>query len=152
MYTQQEASLLRQKFWVAFGRYMSPIPSSTGEKINWINYRTGIKHIAFKMDCPHGNAYIGIEISHPDFSERELYFNHFKTFRTALEEMLDEKWNWELTANHANANDKACIFTGLKANVLVEAEWPAIISFLKQRIIALDKFWNEYRDIFEMLH
>ena len=152
MYNHQQASLLRQKFWVSFGKYMSPIPSSTGEKINWINYRTGIKFISFKMDCTNTEAYIGIEISHKDSAMRELYFNHFKTFKTALEETLEEKWNWQLNCEKEHSNNPACIFTVLKANVIIEDEWPSIISFFKPRIIALDKFWNEYRDIFDMLN
>ena len=152
MYTQQEASLLRQKFWVSMGRYISPIPSSTGEKVNWINYRTGIKYIQFKMEAKGDEAYIGIEISHPQLALRELYFNHFKTFQKSFEEQLEEKWQWEINGLNENGESIARIYKKLQdVKVLDENDWPKIISFLKTRIILLDKFWNEYKDIFEML-
>jgi hypothetical protein len=152
MYTQQEASAMRQKFWISFGKYMSPIPSSTGEKVNWINYRTGIKFINFKMDTQGDSASIGIEMSHKEIEMQELYFNHFKTFKKALEEILEEKWEWQLNAVNESGNTIARIYTILPGiNINNENDWPKIITFFKNRIIALDKFWNEYRDIFEML-
>ena len=152
MYNQQEASSLRHKFWISFGRYIAPVPSSTGERINWLNYRTGIKFINFRMDCINRSAYVSIEISGKDVAERALYFNHFNTFRKALEEILGEKWNWEPTARTEHNNLIARIYMALdNVDVYNENEWPRIISFLKQRIIALDKFWNEYKDIFDML-
>ena len=152
MYTQQDASALRQKFWISFGKYMSPIPSSTGEKASWINYRTGIKFIHFKMDATEIAASIAIEISHKDIDMQELYFNHFKTFKKPLEEILAEKWEWQINAVSGSGTPIARIYANLpEVNVHNENDWPKIISFFKNRIIALDKFWNEYRDIFEML-
>ncbi len=151
MYTQQEASAIRQKFWVSFGRYMSPIPSSTGEKTNWINYRTGIKFINFKTDAAYERATIAIELSHKDLPARELYFNHFKTFKKPLEEALEEKWEWQLDAVTETGNHIARIYSNLDGvNVYNENDWPKIISFFKKRLVALDGFWNEYKDIFEL--
>ena len=49
MYSKSEASQLKQEFWTSFGQYMSPVLSAEGEKLNWINYKTGEKDIFFKM-------------------------------------------------------------------------------------------------------
>ncbi len=51
MFSKQDASKLKKEFWTAFGRYMKPVLSADGEKINWINYKTGEKDIVFKMDA-----------------------------------------------------------------------------------------------------
>lgn len=51
MYTREQISQLRQEFWTTFGQYMSPVLSAEGGKINWLNYKTGIKHLHFKMDA-----------------------------------------------------------------------------------------------------
>jgi hypothetical protein len=37
------------------------------------------------------------------------------------------------------------------ANIFKETDWPAIISFLKPRMIALDAFWANHKFIFEMM-
>ena len=131
---------------------MSPIPSSNAEKANWVNYRTGIKFIQFKMDAGSDEARIAIEINHKDPAIRELYFNHFKTFKKALEEILGEKWEWQPKMLNDTGAAVSQVFTSLAGvNIYKEEHWPQIITFLKKRIIDLDKFWNEYKEIFEML-
>ncbi len=52
MFSKQEASQLRKDFWTAFGLYMRPIPSAEGDKINWINYKTGEKDIFLAARLP----------------------------------------------------------------------------------------------------
>ncbi|MFA6277828.1 MAG: DUF4268 domain-containing protein, partial [Pedobacter sp.] len=65
MYSKEEASKTRQQFWITFGKYMKPILSAEGLPINWINYKTGIKNIYFRMDAEQHKAIISIEITHP---------------------------------------------------------------------------------------
>ncbi|RZK28608.1 MAG: DUF4268 domain-containing protein, partial [Hymenobacter sp.] len=45
MYSKAEATQLRQAFWTTFGQYMAPVPSAEGWPTNWINYKTGLKHV-----------------------------------------------------------------------------------------------------------
>ncbi|MFA6248901.1 MAG: DUF4268 domain-containing protein, partial [Mucilaginibacter sp.] len=49
MYSKDQASQLKQAFWTAFGQYMGPVLSAEGLRTNWINYKTGVKHIYFRM-------------------------------------------------------------------------------------------------------
>src|SRR6476660_192915 len=98
MYTKEQASAVRQKFWVSFGRYIAPIPSASNEKVKWINYRTGIPNIQFKMDVNKEQAWIAVEISGKP-EDRKRFFEQFKTFKNALEDdYLEEKWIWEESA------------------------------------------------------
>ncbi|WP_442587339.1 DUF4268 domain-containing protein [Pedobacter sp. AW31-3R] len=55
MYSKDQASQLRQAFWTAFGQYITPHPSAEGIKINWVNYKTGIKYLHFKMHADTKN-------------------------------------------------------------------------------------------------
>ena len=77
MYSRAEATQLRQAFWTAFGQYMAPVLSAEGEKVNWPNYKTGIKHVYFRMRADTRTASIGIELTHPDAGIRELFFEQF---------------------------------------------------------------------------
>lgn len=45
MYSKAEKSKIRKDFWTAFGQYMKPVPSAEGTKVNWPNYKTGVKQI-----------------------------------------------------------------------------------------------------------
>jgi hypothetical protein len=152
MYSKQEASQLRQEFWTIFGQYMSPILSADGEKVNWVNYKTGEKYISFKMDAGNRGATIGIEISHPDADIQQLYFEQFQQLQKLLHDVVNEDWNWQL--HHTTDTGKVIsrIYTELPgASIMNRSHWPDLISFFKPRIIALDEFWSSARYGFEML-
>jgi Domain of unknown function (DUF4268) len=150
MYTRQEASLIRKKFWTHFGQYMKPVPSSAGDSINWLNYKTGIKHIYFRMDADTKKAAIAIELRQPDPELQQYYFTYLQSLKKILEQFTGEEWRWQLQERNEDGN----LISRIQAehqpvNIFNESDWPAIISFLKPRLLALDEFWNLVKDGFE---
>jgi hypothetical protein len=151
MYSQQEAAQLRKQFWTSLGQYLSPVPSGDGQKINWINYKTGVRFINFKMNATENSAYIAIEISHPSPEQRKLYFDHFTSLKNILEEHLEQKWIWEEEVLNESGKTISRIYTLLPGvNMYKKEDWPAIISFFKSGITAIDRFWVGYREMFEL--
>jgi hypothetical protein len=152
MYSRQEASQLRQAFWTKFGQYMSPVLSAEGERINWINYKTGEKHIQLKMDADNKSASIAIELSHPDDLIREIFYQQFISLRRVFEKVMGEEWQWQ--AVDTDSNGRRISRISLKQSgqsILKQEDWPALISFFKPRLIALDAFWSEVKYGFEAL-
>jgi hypothetical protein len=150
MYTKQEASYLRQQFWTRFGQYMRPVTGANGETVNWVNYRTGIKGIFFRMDASRSTATIAIEIDHKQEEQQQQYYSQFQGLRMILEQETGETWDWVKQLTNAEGRTISRIGTRLEdVNVFNEADWPAVISFLKPRIIALDRFWNLVKEGFE---
>lgn len=152
MYSKQEASELREAFWTRFGQYMAPVLSADGERVNWINYKTGEKNIAFRMEATSREARIGIELSHKDAGIRQLYFEQFAQLRKFLDAATGEPWTWLAEYHDEHGRSGSRIFTTLEdVSILRQADWPALISFFKPRIIALDAFWSNVRYGFEEL-
>ena len=60
MYNRNEHAKIKQEFWTSFGRYMMLVQSAGIEKVNWVNYKTGIKGVFFKMDVGISEAVIAI--------------------------------------------------------------------------------------------
>lgn len=152
MFNRQEASRIREEFWTTFGRYMSPVPSAEGMKINWINYRTTFKDVYFRMEANQKSAVISITIEDPDAGIRELYFQQFQELKTVLHATLEEEWEWH--AHRRIAEDKiiSSIDKELPGiSVFNKEQWPELISFFKPRIMALDRFWEDARYSFEAL-
>lgn len=152
MFSREEAARLRQQFWISFGQYMKPIPGVEGLPVNWVNYKTGVKHIFFRMDAEKKHASIAIEIAHPDEGVRALLFEQFEEFKRLLENTLNEEWDWQ--PHVANAFDKQVARIELvlpNVSVYNQQQWPDIIVFLKPRIIALDEFWVDVKPVFEDL-
>ena len=151
MYSKQQISQIRHEFWIAFGQYMAPVPSAEGEKINWVNYKTGIKHIYFKMDANQQFASIGIVLTHPALDTQKTYFDHLLQFKNLLHDTPGEEWSWAL---HITEEGKVMsrIFTELSPiNVFNKEDWPVLISFFKERLIKLDEFWSQVKHGFDMV-
>lgn len=151
MFSREEASRIRQDFWTTFGRYMSPIPSAEGMKINWVNYHTRLKDVYFRMDAGQKSAVISISIEHTDPGIQEVYYDQFLEFKSLLHDTVQEEWDWQL---HAAVDDKVIsrIYKELSGvSVLNKDHWPELISFFKPRIIALDSFWENAKYSFEGL-
>ena len=152
MYSKAEITQLRQAFWTALGQYMAPVPSAEGDTTTWINYKTGLKHVYFRMQADNRRATIGIELLHPDAGIRELFWEQFQELRPLLHETLGETWTWEADATDAHGLPLSRICTELApANLFSRDDWPALISFFKPRLIALDAFWTDAQYAFEGL-
>jgi hypothetical protein len=152
MYSKDEASQLKQQFWTTFGQYISPQLSAEGLRVNWVNYKTGLKHVYFKMQADKGSASIAIELTHSDPGIRELFFEQFKEFKNILHAALNETWEWELHEKDESGKTTSRIYKQIDGvSIFNKNDWPALISFFKPRIIALDEFWNDVKDGFDAL-
>jgi Domain of unknown function (DUF4268) len=152
MYSKTEVTQLRQAFWTTFGQYMAPVPSAEGVSTNWINYKTGLKHVYFRLHADGRHATIGIELTHPDAGVRELYFEQLRELKPLLHEAVGESWRWEADTTDANGQPMSRVFTELTPiNLFSRDDWPALISFFKPRLMALDEFWSTGQYAFDAL-
>lgn len=152
MYSKDEASQLKQEFWTTFGQYISRQLSSEGLRVNWVNYKTGIKYVYFRMQADKRTAEVAIEISHPDAGIQELFFEQFLEYKNILKSTLKEDWDWVLHTNDEHGKTVSKIYTQLHGvSVFNKNDWPTLISFFKPRIIALDEFWNDVKYGFDAL-
>lgn len=152
MYSKEEASQLKQAFWTTFGQYIAPQLSAEGLRVNWVNYKTGIKHVYFKMQADKHTATISIEISHPDPGIQELFFEQFLEYKNILTASQNEVWEWELHGKDEYGKTICRIFKQIKdISIFNKNDWPELISFFKPRIIALDEFWSDAKYGFDAL-
>jgi hypothetical protein len=152
MYSKEEAARLKQQFWISFGQYMKPVPSASGSTVHWVNYRTGVKNIFFKMDVTNKKALIAIQLTHPDTDIRHLIFDQFEEFKSMLKATLGEEWNWlKDTTDDYGKTVSQIGMEMIGVSVFNQQHWPELISFFKPRIIALDDFWDNVKPVFEDL-
>jgi hypothetical protein len=151
LYSKEQASNLKQAFWTAFGQYMALQPTADGTKVNWINYKTGIKHLYFRMNADQHTAKIAIEIAHPDPGIQELVFEQFKAYQNILVGSLGEEWAWSLHTRDAYGKTISSISKEIDhVNIFKQEDWPKLITFFKPRIMALDEFWSDAKYGFDL--
>jgi hypothetical protein len=152
MFTREESSRLRQEFWTSFGKYMNPILSTEGMKMNWVNYHTRVKDVYFRMDAGKKSSAIYISMEHGDPEIQELYFEQFLEMKNILHVIVQEEWEWQLHVPVGDGKIISRIYKEISGvSVFNKDHWPDLISFFKPRIIALDGFWENARYAFEGL-
>ena len=151
MYSKEEAFQIKQKFWVAFGQYMALQSSAEGVKVNWLNYKTGVKDLYFRLDVDNRSASVRIEMAQKDPEIRESLYEKFEMFENVLHSYLEEDWIWN--KDLYNEQGKIISTIGIKKegiSIFRETDWQEIISFFKTRLLALDQFWTENKEAFSM--
>jgi hypothetical protein len=152
LYSKDEASQLKQEFWTTFGQYISPQLSAEGLRVNWVNYKTGIKYVYFRMEAGKKSASIAIEIAHPDAGIQELFFEQFLELKNVLHSALNEEWEWQLHRMDEEGKITSRIIRQLYGvSIFNRNDWPELISFFKPRIISLDEFWSDAKYAFDAL-
>lgn len=111
---------------------MAPVPSASGEKINWINYKTGVKAVRFTLELRDNEAEVAMNVN-----DAELFARSFVPLRPLFESLAGKDWTWE-------AGKILSRLTG--RNMRRREEWHELIAFFKERLIALDAFWDAARD------
>jgi len=129
---------------------MRPLRGADDKPVNWLNYKTGVKNLYFRMDADNDEATIAIELRHTDRETQQHYFEKFVQVIELFHQTMGENWQWQLHDTDEDGRLVSRIRTQLKnVNILNVNDWPAIISFLKPRMMALDIFWNRVKESFE---
>lgn len=150
MYSKSAATLIKKEFWTAFGMYMKPVLNAAGESINWLNYKTGIRHLYFRMDAGKKIATIAIEIKHTVAADRIICFEKLLALKSLFKNTVKEDWQWQPEVFDEDGTAMSRIFIELGGvNIFNKEDWPAIISFFKQRLLKLDEFWQMVKPQFE---
>ncbi|MFB6454946.1 DUF4268 domain-containing protein [Chitinophaga sp. Hz27] len=153
MYTKEEVSKQKQAFWTAFGKYMKPILSADGNIVSWSNYKTGIPGMYFKIDVDNKNASVAIVITQQDMDLHRKFYELLTMQRSILQESLGEDdWQWQSEITDDYGKTISTISKSMpNVSVMKDADWPAIISFFKPRMIGLDEFWSMAKYGFEAI-
>lgn len=153
MYSRREVSQTKEAFWTTFGKYMAPVQSADGEYINWINYKTGVAGVQFKMDADGNDAMITLVFTHKDADAQQEFYKKLLELKAIFETAAGSDWEW----SNAGTDDFGKTFSGVSkrlsgcCKILNQQDWPALITFFKRNIIALDEFWSIAKYGFEEL-
>ena len=151
MFTKEQVKQFNKEFWTAFGVVMKPHYSASGFKINWINYKTGVKDIVFKMDATTKTVSIAIQFKHKDEGIRALYWEQLEEFKTLFHSTMDEEWIWDDSLFDKYGSSYSSVSIENKGNIYDKDQWQDMFAFLKVRLIKLDEFWDDAKEMFKSL-
>jgi hypothetical protein len=152
MFSKEEAKRLIKLFWTSYGKFMGKHQSFLGKNIKWVNYKTGVKDVYFRLRADSKKAEIAIEIQHKDDGIRELFFDQFLELKTVFTSMVGE-WIWEKNIYNEQGIQISKIYLPYpeRANVYDQNTWAGCFKFFEENIVSLDEFWSEFSDLLKQL-
>lgn len=151
MFTKDEKKKYTTDFWNSFGLYMKKYNRDFG-RIKWVNYRTNVKDIYFRLNIDNHKASVSIELQHKDDGIRSLIFEQFKELKIVLEDNVkgDLIWN-DVTFNHFNHPISSISEELNDVSIYNRDDWQNVFQFFEKRMVGLHTFWIEFQEIFKDL-
>jgi len=148
MFSKEESRQLNLAFWNGFQDYISKNRSSNGRKINWLNYPSDIKSIFIRLEVDSKAARLCFDIQSKDDDIRALLFEQMSELKVVLEDITIEKPTW--IENHYYLNKQyisRIVWENNLLNFYKSEHRDLIYTFLAERLLKFDLFYQEYKEI-----
>lgn len=148
MFTKDEMKNLKTDFWNGFKKTMQNVKSANGRKMNWLNYPTDVKDIYLRCEADQHGARLCFDFQMKDAGIRQLFWEQMVELKKVLELETGTDAMWiENTSSFSVPQFNRIVWENPSLNFYNQANHPQIYAFLKERLIAFDKFYQEFKDI-----
>jgi len=152
MLSKQELKERNTVFWDEFKSFMSGTRSSTGKRINWLNYPTAIKYVFLRLEADKQGARINFDIQAKDAGVREVMWEQMEELKKVLTDSMGEPGDW----NFNSRSDSIASFCRISwekqgVNFFDEKDKQSIFEFFRDKLIAFDEFYQNFKEILVLL-
>ena len=148
MISKEELKERNGQFWTRFQKEMRNVRSSDGRRINWIKYPLGVKDMYLRMETTGRFTSFAIDIQPKDDGVRAILWEQMTELRVVLESEMGSPGIWsEFDRVFAGRNVSRIYWERTDLNFYDDNDLSKIESFLKEKLIAFDSFYQEYKDI-----
>lgn len=148
MLSKEEQREKNTLFWGEFKTRMKKHMSSSGRRINWLTYPTEAKELYLRLHADGKSCSLNFDIQCKDDGVREVIWEQMGELKAVLTaEMLDEgDWIENFTTPEGKTISRIR-WESANLNYFNEGDTRKMYSFLQEKIIAFDRFYQEYKDI-----
>ena len=151
MFTKDEKKQFNADFWNAYGLYMKKYNQRLG-RVRWVNYRSNVKDVFFRLDISPKKAKFSIEMQHYDDGIRALFYEQFLELKGVIKGTIGEDLIWEADSfNNFNQPASTIYCELVDVSVYKRDDWKKTFQFFEKRMLGLHEFWEEFQEIFKNL-
>lgn len=148
MYTKEELKNIKTAFWADFKAHMSPHRSVNGRRMNWLNYPSEIDFIYIRVDADAKGARFCFDIQAKDSGVRAIIWEQMYELKTVLESEMGSEGQWiENCSSPYVAQFNRILWERTDLNFFQPTDQNAIFTFLEDRLVHFDAFYQEFKDI-----
>lgn len=139
MFSKEESRLLREIFWITFGKSFPR---------KWILYDTKIKGLSFKFHFDAKLALVALDLE-DDLENRIKYWEKLQSLKSILIDDYLPEAIFEETYFLENGKEISRIYVPLNEKVSIhnKATWQAVMVFFNTTMALFEDFFLEYEDI-----
>jgi hypothetical protein len=137
-----------EKFWSGFKEYMRGTLSSTGKRVNWLNYKTEVQDTYLRLVCDGKTTAVCYDIQFKDTGIKAIFWEQLGELKKVLEASMQQETNWEenLITNEGLLISRIS-WSIVNLNFYNDEDWYKIYAFYKNRLVEFDEFYQEFKDI-----
>lgn len=148
MLPKEERKAWNEAFWAGFKTHMRACMSSSGRRINWINYPTQVKNTYLRMICEGSSISLCYDIQFKDALIQAIFWEQLTELKVVLENNMSIPTNWEPRFLNKEGQTIGRISWRLDgSNFYNQADWPVIYAFFKKHLKEFDVFYQEFNEI-----
>ncbi len=138
MFSKEESRLIRQEFWISFGKSFPR---------KWILYNTKSKGLSFKFHFDTKRALIALDLE-DDLESRIKYWEKLLALKSILRTDYINDIIFEETYFLANGKEISRIYLPLEQKVSIHNKnsWRDVMVFFNTNMILFESFFEEYKD------
>lgn len=137
-----------EKFWSGFKEYMRGTLSSTGKRVNWLNYKTEVQDTYLRLICDGKTTAVCYDIQFKDAGIKAIFWEQLGELKKVLEASMQQDTSWEenfITKEGLSIGRISWTIQNL--NFYNDKDWDKIYGFYKTRLVEFDEFYQEFKDI-----
>ena len=152
MLKKEERKQINEQFWAAFRAQMKPYRSSNGRRINWIKYPSDIPHIYVRMEVDAMSARLCYDVQFKDPEIRSIVWEQLLELRVVLEQHMQHPTLWQQNMLLSDGRTIDRISWDMpQVNYFLKDNQPIILTFLQNRLLEFDRFYQEFKDVIILL-
>lgn len=147
MFSKEESRLIKEEFWVTFGKRTALIPTDNLKKKKWLLFNTGVKDLNFKFEAERKFARVCIDFEQKDLLDRLIYFEKFESLKTILSDAVPGELIWDEEFVLENGKEIMRIYTQLDGvSIFNMGKWPSIFDFFVENMSAIEEVFKDYKE------
>ncbi len=148
MLPKAERKERNELFWTEFKTVMRKRMSSSGKRINWINYPTQVKNTYVRLIADGKLTAVCYDIQFKDEGIRCLFWEQLSELKKVLESKMKFPTKW--TEHHLTIEGHVISRISWElegVDFYKDEDWEKIHLFFKERLIEFDEFYQEFNEI-----
>ncbi|KJD34999.1 hypothetical protein PW52_12955 [Tamlana sedimentorum] len=141
MFSKEESRILRQDFWISFGKSFPR---------KWILYDTKLKGFSFKFHFDTKKALVALDVE-DDLEFRIKYWEKLVALKSILHDDYLPNAIYEEEYFLENQKEISRIYVPLDQKVSIHNKntWQQVMAFFNENMSLFEAFFEEYKEVIE---